>query len=225
MYSKTISILSLLCLATLFACNGQKKKGSTEIKTKADSVAYAIGASIGGNMQRDGLDSLNLDILKMGMSAAIHGDSLLFDQMMSQGIIQSYLQEKEKSKGDAALAEGTKFLAENKTKPGVVELPSGLQYQVITEGTGAMPSVTDTVNVTYKGTFINGTEFDGGTTEYPVSGFIKGWQDALQMMKAGSKWKLFVPPSLGYGERGYSGKIPGNSTLIFEMELHSVKGK
>jgi FKBP-type peptidyl-prolyl cis-trans isomerase FklB len=225
MYSKVFSILSILCLSALIACNGQKKgKTSVELKSKADSVAYAIGTSIGGSMKKDGLDSLDLDILKKGLAAAIHGDSILIDQMQSQMVIQSYLQEKQKMKGEAGLAEGKKFLDENKKKPGVKELPDGLQYQVITEGTGPMPTANDTVSVTYHGTLLDGTVFDSGTTEYPVSGFIKGWMEALQMMKAGSKWKLFVPPSLGYGERGNQ-KIPGNSTLIFDMELHSVKGK
>lgn len=230
MYSKVFSILSILCLSALIACNGQKGKSSSELKSQADSVAYAIGASIGGNMSKDGLDSLNLDILKRGLSDALHGDSILIDQMQSQMVIQSYIQGKQKVKSDAMLAEGKKFLEENKKKPGVVELPDGLQYTVIKEGTGVMPAATDTVIVHYHGTLIDGTVFDssvdkGKPIEWPVGKFIQGWTEALQMMKVGSKWRLFVPPALGYGERGSGPKVPGNATLIFDMELLGVKGK
>jgi len=230
MYSKAFSILSILCLSALIACNGQKGKTKVDLNSKSDSVAYAIGASIGGSMKKDGLDSLNLDILKQGLNAALHGDSVMIDPMQSQMVIQAYLQDKQKSKGEANLAIGKKFLAENKSKPGVVELPDGLQYQVIKEGTGAMPALTDTVTVNYVGSLIDGTEFDGskdhgGPQPWPVSGYIKGWSEALQMMKVGSKWKLFVPAALAYGERGNGPKIQPNSTLVFELELLAIKGK
>jgi FKBP-type peptidyl-prolyl cis-trans isomerase FklB len=230
MYSKALSIVSILCLSALIACNGQKGKANLEMKSKADSVAYAIGASIGGSMKKDGLDSLNLDILKQGLKAAINGDSLLIDQMKSQMVIQTFLQDKQHAKGEANLAIGKKFLDENRKKEGVKELPDGLQYLVMKEGTGPMPTATDTVVVHYHGTLIDGTVFDssvekGQPATYPVNGFIQGWIEALQMMKVGSKWKLFVPPSLAYGERGNGPKVPGNSTLIFEMELLSIKGK
>jgi len=230
MYSKAFSILSILCLSALIACNGQKGKTKVDLNSKSDSVAYAIGASIGGSMKKDGLDSLNLDILKQGLNAALHGDSVMIDPMQSQMVIQAYLQDKQKSKGEANLAIGKKFLAENKSKPGVVELPDGLQYQVFKEGTGAMPALTDTVTVNYVGSLIDGTEFDGskdhgGPQPWPVSGYIKGWSEALQMMKVGSKWKLFVPAALAYGERGNGPKIQPNSTLVFELELLAIKGK
>ena len=230
MFSKALTIVSILTLTALIACNGSKGVTNTELKTKADSVAYAIGASIGGSMKKDGLDSLNLDILKAGLSAALHGDSVLLDPNKSQMVIQSYLQEKQKVKGEANLSAGMKFLEENKKKPGIVELPDGLQYQVITEGTGAMPGETDTVTVNYVGTLIDGTQFDssndhGGPSPYPVNGYIKGWSEALQKMKAGSKWRLFVPPALAYGDRAAGPKIQPNSTLVFELELISVKGK
>jgi FKBP-type peptidyl-prolyl cis-trans isomerase FklB len=230
MYPKAFSIISILCLSVLIACNGQKNKSSGELKTKADSVAYAIGASIGGSMKKDNLDSLDLDILKRGLHDALHGDSSLIDPMASQMVIQTYLQDKKSAKGNAALAEGKKFLEENKKKPGVIELPSGLQYQVMKEGTGPMPSATDTVVVHYHGTRIDGFVFDssvdkGQPATYPVNGFIQGWIEALQLMKVGSKWKLFVPPSLAYGERGNGPNIGPNTTLIFEMELLDIKGK
>lgn len=230
MYPKTFSIISVLCLSILIACNGQKNKSSGELKTKADSVAYAIGVSIGGSMKKDNLDSLDLDILKQGLKTALHGDSSLLDPMQSQMVIQSYLQDKKKVAGDKAIAEGKKFLEENKKKPGVIELPDGLQYQVMKEGTGPSPSETDTVVVHYHGTRIDGFVFDssvdkGQPATYPVNGFIKGWIEALQLMKVGSKWKLFVPPALAYGERGNGPNIGPNTTLIFEMELLEIKGK
>lgn len=200
------------------------------MKSKTDSVAYAIGTTIGNNMKKDGLDSLNLDILAKAIKHSLKGDSLLFTPQQSQTVIQSYLENKQKQKGDANIAIGKKFLEENKSKPGVKVLPDGMQYLIMKEGTGPMPALTDTVTVHYHGTLIDGTVFDssvdkGQPIEYPVSGFIKGWQEALTMMKVGSKWKLFVPSELAYGDRASGPKIQPNSTLVFEMELLAIKGK
>ncbi|MCX6274266.1 MAG: FKBP-type peptidyl-prolyl cis-trans isomerase [Bacteroidetes bacterium] len=221
----------MLCLSALIACNGQKGKNSLDLKSKADSVAYAIGTSIGGSMKKDGLDSLNLDILKQGLNAALRGDSLLLDQMKSQSVIQSYLQERQKSKDAVNIEKGKKFLEENKKKPGVTELPDGLQYLVLKDGTGAIPTATDTVIVHYHGTLIDGSVFDssidrGEPATFAVTGqVIKGWEEALQLMKVGSKWKVFIPASLAWGDRAAGPKIPANSTVIFEMELISIKAK
>jgi len=128
------------------------------------------------------------------------------------------------------MKEGEEFLAANKTKDGVVTLPSGLQYKIVTVGTGAKPTPSDTVVCNYRGTFINGTEFDssykrGQPASFPVGGVIKGWTEALQLMPVGSKWQLFVPPDLAYGPRGAGGAIGPNQTLIFDVELVSIKGK
>jgi FKBP-type peptidyl-prolyl cis-trans isomerase FklB len=127
-------------------------------------------------------------------------------------------------------AEGQAFLAKNKTAPGVVTLPSGLQYKILKAGEGKKPTISDTVVCNYRGTFINGTEFDSSykrnqPLSFPVSGVIKGWTEALQLMPVGSKWQLFIPSDLAYGERGASGAIPPNSMLIFEVELLSIQGK
>ena len=231
MYSKAFSILSVLFLSALLSCNVQKGGTNVDLKSKADSVAYAIGTSIGGSMKKDGLDSLNLDILKQGLNAALRGDSLLLDQMKSQSVIQSYLQERQKSKDAVNIEKGKKFLEENKKKPGVIELPDGLQYLVLKEGTGAIPAPTDTVIVHYHGTLIDGTVFDssidrGEPATFAVTGqVIKGWEEALQLMKVGSKWKVFIPASLAWGDRAAGPKIPANSTVLFEMELMSIKGK
>ena len=228
MYSKVVTVIAVVSLSALFACNGQKGNADVTLKTKADSVAYAIGASIGGSMKKDGLEGLNLDILKDGLQTALKGDSLRFDQTQAQNIVQAYLTDKRKAKDAETLAAGQKFLAENKTKPGVIELPDGLQYQVITEGTGPKPKETDSVNVHYRGTLIDGTEFDsdkGRGTNHPVNRFIPGWTEALQMMKVGSKWKLYVPANLAYGERSMGPVITPNSTLIFDIELVGINGK
>jgi FKBP-type peptidyl-prolyl cis-trans isomerase FklB len=127
-------------------------------------------------------------------------------------------------------AEGQAYLAKNKTQPGVVTLPSGLQYKVLKAGQGKKPTAGDTVVCNYRGTFLNGTEFDSSykrnqPASFPVGGVIKGWTEALQLMPVGSKWQLFIPPELAYGERGMPGAIPPNSTLIFEVELLSIQGK
>lgn len=227
---KVLLMAAGICFATLISCNGQKGKSNVALKTQQDSVAYGIGVSIGTNMKKDGLDSLNLEVLSAGLKAAMHGDSTPINAQQAGTIIQAFLNGKQKEKADKALTEGKKFLEENKKKPGVTELPDGLQYMVMKEGTGPMPKLTDTVTVHYHGTLIDGTVFDssvekGQPATYPVNGFVQGWQEALQMMKVGSKWKLFVPPALGYGDRPAGPKIPANSTLIFEMELLAIKGK
>jgi FKBP-type peptidyl-prolyl cis-trans isomerase len=132
--------------------------------------------------------------------------------------------------GQANQLEGTQFLAANKAKPGVVALPSGLQYKILKEGTGPKPTAADSVVCNYRGTLVNGTEFDasskhGGPATFPVTGVIKGWTEALQLMPVGSKWELYVPSDLAYGERSPGGEIGPNSTLIFEVELLSIAEK
>ncbi|MCX6292275.1 MAG: FKBP-type peptidyl-prolyl cis-trans isomerase [Bacteroidetes bacterium] len=230
MKRKSILLAACFSFSALVSCEGQKGSGDVTMKSKTDSVAYAIGVTIGANMKKDGLDSLNLDILSKAIRHSIKGDSLLFSAQQSQGVIQAYLQEKQKQKADVNIAIGKKFLDENKSKPGVKALPDGLQYLVMKEGTGPIPTATDTVTVHYHGTLLDGTVFEssvdkGQPIEYPVGGFIKGWQEALQMMKVGSKWKLFIPSELAYGDRASGPKIQPNSTLIFEMELLAIKGK
>jgi FKBP-type peptidyl-prolyl cis-trans isomerase FklB len=230
MNQKIIALAICFSIASLLSCEGQKGKSSISLKSTSDSVAYSIGVSIGTNMKKDGLDSLNLDVMKAGIMNAIHGDSLLVDAAESQNVIQAYLQGKQKQKGEANLMAGKKFLAENKKKEGVKELPDGLQYMVIKEGTGPMPTANDTVSVHYHGTLIDGTVFDssierGEPAEFPVGAVIKGWTEALQLMKVGSKYKLFIPSDLAYGERAAGPKIEGNSTLIFDVELLGIKGK
>ncbi len=230
MKKKVLSLAACFSLVTLFSCNGQKGKADMTLKNAADSASYAIGVSIGTNMKKDGLETLNLEILKGAMESVLKGDSLKLGAKESQAAIQGYLAQKQKEKADNNIETGKKFLEENKKKTGVIELPDGMQYMVMKTGTGPKPTETDTVVTHYHGTLIDGTVFDssvdrGEPAEFPVGAVIKGWTEALQMMNVGSKWKLFVPPGLAYGDRAAGPQIGPNSTLIFEVELLSIKGK
>ena len=229
MNKKVFALAACFIVATLFSCEGQKSK-PIALKTTADSVAYAIGISIGTNMKKDGLDSLNLDVLKEAIKSSLRGDSLMITTTQSQSVIQSYLGSKQKQKSDVANAEGKKFLDANKAKDSVKVTASGLQYKVMKEGTGPKPILTDTVEVNYHGTLLDGTVFDssverGQPVEFPVGAVIKGWTEALQLMSVGSKYKLFIPSDLAYGDHAAGPKIAPNSTLIFEVELLKIKGK
>lgn len=204
------------------------------LKTEKDKISYGIGMDIGENMKRQSID-IDPDKLAQGIKDVFAGKELLLteedfrntmenfrkDMMAKQQMHMQEISEKNRKDGEA-------FLAENKNKEGVTTLPSGLQYKVISEGTGAMPEATDTVTVHYRGTLIDGTEFDssfsrGEPATFPVNGVIPGWTEALQLMKAGSKWQLFIPSNLAYGERGPGGRIGPNSTLVFDVELLSIK--
>ena len=207
---------------------------STNVLSDDKSKAsYAIGMSIGHNFQQQNLD-IDLDLVLRGMKDMQAGGATLMTVPEMQSTLKAFQQEMmaKQMKARQALAESNKvagaaFLADNKTKPGVVTLPSGLQYQVITAGTGAIPAATDTVTVNYRGSLLDGTEFDssykrGQPASFPVGGVIHGWTEALEKMPVGSKWKLFIPSDLAYGEQGNRG-IPPNSTLIFEVELLDTK--
>jgi FKBP-type peptidyl-prolyl cis-trans isomerase FklB len=232
MNMKTKNLLSFLIITAVsfLSCNGQKKSSDVKLANRIDSVSYGIGISIGGNLSKDGLEGANLDVMMKAMRSAINKDSLLLDQQQAGMVIQSFITEAKKKKGEEALAKEKVFMDGNAKKPGVVSLPSGLQYTVIKMGTGPKPLLTDTVVIHYHGTFLDGKVFDssvdrGQPATYAVSGFIQGWQEALQIMPVGSKWKLYVPSNLGYGERGMGDKIPPNSTLTFDLELLSIQGK
>jgi FKBP-type peptidyl-prolyl cis-trans isomerase len=210
-----------------------------ELPTEKEKNSYAVGMNIGGtikaNIEKDHLD-LDTAILLRGIQDKLAGMTLLTDSeanaILTQlaNVIRAKQDELNKQLGDTNMKEGTDFLAANKTKDGVVTLPSGLQYKIITAGTGAKPGPTDTVTVNYRGTLINGTEFDssykrGQPASFPVNRVIAGWTEALQLMPVGSKWQLFIPSNLAYGERGAGGMIGPNTMLIFEVELLSIQGK
>lgn len=203
---------------------------SIELKDTKDKASYSIGLNIGSNIKRQGID-LNTDAMLAGMKDALSGkkpllnDGEVREAMMS---LEKDMQQKQVAAAQKNTAEGEKFLAENKAKPGVKTTASGLQYKVEKEGKGAQPKANDMVTVNYRGTLINGTEFDssykrGQPATFPVGGVIKGWTEALQLMKVGSKYQLVIPSSLAYGERGAGRDIEPNSTLIFDVELLDVK--
>jgi FKBP-type peptidyl-prolyl cis-trans isomerase FklB len=211
-------------------------KPAAPLTTDKEKDSYAVGLNIGRNLKKQPVD-LDMPSLMRGLKDALAGTTPLltdaeFDTALKQ--LQAEAQKKQDAElqkaGEANMKEGEEFLAANKTKDGVVTLPSGLQYKIVTAGTGAKPAAKDTVVCNYRGTFINGTEFDssykrGQPATFPVSGVIKGWTEALQLMPVGSKWQLFIPPDLAYGQRGAGGAIGPNATLVFEVELISIKGQ
>lgn len=206
------------------------------LKTQKDKVSYALGANLGMNLHKQSVD-VDAAIIIRGLKDALAGAKLLLTDDEARAALtqlQTDLRNKQMEQMKAASElnkkEGTNFLAENKTKDGVVTLPSGLQYKILTEGTGPKPTASDTVTCNYRGTLISGKEFDssykrGQPTSFPVTGVIKGWTEALQLMPVGSKWQLFVPTELAYGDRGAGPDIGPGATLIFEVELVSIQEK
>jgi len=204
-----------------------------EMKNLKDKESYSLGYQFGQSLKAQGVE-IDLEVYTSGIRDALGGTKPLLSQEEIQKTVSELQQrvvaarQKElKEMAEKNLAEGKVFLEENKKKEGIKTLPSGLQYKVLLEGAGKTPRAADQVTVNYKGTLINGYEFDssykrGKPATFQVDKVVRGWTEALQLMKGGSKWQLFIPPHLGYGERG-SGSIPPNSTLIFEVELISVK--
>ena len=199
-----------------------------------DKVSYALGIGIGRQLSQMGAADLNIDDFAQAIKDVIAGD-LKLGNAEAQQIVQEFFakqEEKQKAeaaeKGKAAKQEGEKFLAENGKKEGVITTASGLQYQVLREGNGQSPKATDTVECHYEGTLIDGTKFDssydrGQTATFPLNQVIAGWTEGLQLMKEGGKYRFFIPYELGYGERGAGASIPPFSTLVFDVELVSVK--
>ncbi len=199
-------------------------------------MSYAIGMNIGKSLKRDSVDVDPVILLHAIKDVLGDGKLLLTDQEAQTTLtaLQADLRKKQELQmqqlADTNKKESDAFLAANKTKEGVVSLPSGLQYKILQEGTGPNPVATDTVTVNYRGTLLNGSEFDssykrGQPATFPVGQIIKGWTEALQLMPVGSKWQLFIPPDLAYGPRGTGANIGPNSTLVFEVELLSIQPK
>ena len=204
------------------------------LKTQKEKISYAIGMNIGAGMHRQSLQ-IDPNILLRGLKDALAGGKMLMTDEEVKAVmtqLQSDMrkaqQEKMEQAGAANKKEGEAFLAANKGKEGVQTLPSGLQYKILKEGTGPKPTATDTVVCNYRGTLIDGKEFDssykrGEPATFPVNGVIKGWTEALQLMPVGSKWQLFLPADLAYGDRGAGADIGPGATLIFEVELMSIQ--
>lgn len=213
--------------------------GGGAITTKTDSVSYAIGMNSGSGlkdlMERDSVE-IDIDLLVAGLRDALEGENPRFTDSVAQQILmafqvdmQSRMQQKAAAKGSENQQKGNDFLVKNRSAEGVQVTESGLQYKVLEEGTGASPDADDEVTVEYRGTLIDGTEFDasqpGQPVTFPVNRVIPGWTEALQLMKEGGRYQLFIPGELAYGEQGSPGKIGPNETLIFEVKLVSVTKK
>lgn len=207
---------------------------NSPFKTDKEKASYALGMNIGSTFVRQSVE-VDPNILIQGLKDEMAGGKTLMTEDEARATLtklQGEMREKQMAKmkieAEANKKEGDEFLAANKAKEGVVTLPSGLQYKIVSAGTGPKPTAKDTVVCNYRGTLINGKEFDssykrGQPATFPVSGVIKGWTEALQLMPVGSKWQLFVPADLAYGERGPAPEIGPNATLIFEVELLSIK--
>lgn len=201
------------------------------VLSPADSLSYAMGVQTAEYYKSQGAENINPEMVQKAYNDVFNSKILLISPEQCNMTIQTKLQEFMMAKVTTEKAAGMKFLEENKKRPEVVTLPSGLQYQVITKGTGPIPKATDTIKANYIGTLINGKEFDNSYSRnepitIPVGGVIRGWIEALQLMPVGSKWKIYIPSDLGYGDRGAGGgAIPGGATLIFEMELLDIVNK
>ena len=197
-------------------------------KSASDSLAYSLGVLVGNNLKNGGFSDINLEIFNEGLASAMKGEKSLIATEKCQAIVQAYAQEKEEKSGSANRSAGEEFLSKNKMRKEVTTLPDGLQYEVLKMGDGAKPKTTDKVLVHYHGTLIDGTVFDssvdrGEPIEFGVTQVIKGWTEILQLMPVGSKWKVYIPYQLAYGERGAGGSIGPYSALIFEIELLGIK--
>ncbi len=198
------------------------------LKNSIDSLSYAIGVLDATFFKQQGIDTLNYDALKQAVYSVIEGTgTLLMDPNMADQVLRQKLQEAAMKKIQPTVEEGEKFLAENKKRKEVITTESGLQYEVITMGTGAMPKDTNTVKVHYTGTLINGKVFDssrdrGEPIEFPLNGVIRGWTEGVQLMPVGSRFKFYIPYQLAYGTQGSPPVIPGGSMLIFDVELLEI---
>lgn len=203
------------------------------LKTDKEKQSYAMGMNLGLGLHKQGM-TLDPALVARGMKDSMSGGKTVLTEeeartaiQQLQGSVRQKMEAKAHEAGATNRKDGEAFLAANKSKEGVVVLPSGLQYKVLTQGNGPKPAATDTVSCNYRGTLINGTEFDssakhGGPASFQVGGVIKGWTEALQLMPVGSKWQLFIPADLAYGDRGAGGDIGPGETLIFEVELVSI---
>lgn len=239
----SLTILVAILLTGINASAQKKKKDkapkTTEsavvLQTKLDSISYIIGHDIGKNLKTNEIE-INKELFNAGISNGLSGNDSLLSEEETSKIMMQFQQEMmaKREQATAAVAteekiKGKAFLEENKKQEGIKETPSGLQYKVITEGTGENPAAEDVVEVHYTGKLIDGTVFDssvdrGQTVKFPLNGVIPGWTEGLQLMKPGAKYMLYIPSDLAYGDRG-TGPIPGGATLIFEVELISIEKK
>ncbi len=238
------SLIALALIATLFTTNAQAQATKTTkttpkttttsavsatpmLKTALDSVAYAIGLSVGGSLKGQGLANVNTSVLMRGVKETLEDTPMAMTPEQANEYIGNYFQKQASVKGEANLKAGQQYLEENKKRSNVTTTASGLQYEVLKMGEGPKPVDTSRVKVDYHGTLTDGTVFDssverGDPVEFPVSGVIKGWTEALKLMPVGSKFRLFIPADLAYGARAAGPAIGPNSTLIFDVELLEI---
>lgn len=229
-----MKFVSILVIGMLVLAGQVYGADESALKSEKDKLSYTFGANFGKSLKQQEIE-INTDIFIKGMKEGLSGGKMLLTDQEMKDTMTSFQKEmaakqaeKRKALAEKNKKEGDAFLAANKSKEGVKTLPSGLQYKVITEGTGKTPKATDTVVTNYRGTLIDGTEFDSSyqrkaPATFKVNGVIKGWTEALQLMKEGAKWQLFVPSEIAYGERGAGPNIGPNAVLIFEIELISAK--
>ena len=216
-------ILSLILIMGITSINAQN------LNTEMEKVSYSLGVNVAKSVKNQGLTSIDSEAIAQAFTDVFEGNELKISEQESNLILQDYFGKLAKETQSANVEAGEKFLAENAKRDGVVTTATGLQYEVLAEGSGDSPKETDQVTVHYHGTLIDGTVFDssverGQPATFPVNGVIPGWVEALQLMKPGAKYKLFIPSNLAYGERGAGGSIGPNATLIFEVELISIGG-
>jgi FKBP-type peptidyl-prolyl cis-trans isomerase len=226
----------IVVFVTCFLVGSAPAQDAPALKTQRDKLSYALGMSLGNQFRKQSTD-VDPALLYQGLKDALAGGKTLLTEEEGGAAIAALQSELAKKQAEETriLAEknkkeGEAYLAANKGKEGVVTLPSGLQYKILKEGNGPKPTADDTVVCHYRGTLVNGTEFDSSIRSnqpatFPVKGVIKGWTEALQLMSVGSKWQLFVPAELAYGTRARSNLIGPNTALIFEVELISIQGK
>ena len=229
-----VSCILLSAGILMYAQNNSAKKNTTpplQLKTLEDSANYAMGLSIANFYRQQGVTKINSTLVTKAITDAMSGKPTLLNDAQTSNVLMTYLNKQQMVKSKPNIDACNNFLTVNKSKQGVVTTASGLQYEVITEGSGPKPTVKDTVVCNYKGTFLDGKEFDnsykrGTPIEFPVTGVIRGWTEGLQLMPAGSKYKLYIPNELGYGlNDSPDGSIPAGSVLVFEVELIRVVGK
>ncbi len=228
------SIIYLLVVGLIVAATSCQQGGPANVKmeTSVDSVSYAIGVLVGTNNKKQlgnapGSEEMSMEIMAAAFRAASLDEEVKISEEDANAMVQKFFMEAGDREAQVNLEEGNKFLEENKGREGITTTESGLQYEVLTEGTGEKPAATDRVRVHYHGTLIDGTVFDssvdrGEPAVFGVNQVIPGWTEALQLMPAGSKWKVYLPSNIAYGERGAGGDIGPNSALIFEVELLEI---
>jgi len=215
-------------LIMVYSCNSQTNRGKdVKLANEIDSVSYSLGLNVAKSVKMQGLEDFNGDAIIKAFNDVFSENEPLLTDIDAGQCLNTYFTNIQVTKSAVTKETGEAFLAQNKTKEGIITTDSGLQYEIITEGTGEKPGLENTVTTHYHGTLIDGTVFDssvnrGEPVSFPVNGVIPGWTEALQLMSVGSKWKLFIPSELAYGERGAGSAIGPNETLIFEVELISI---